>query len=380
MFKKIYVPVDNSEYSDRAGDIAVMLGKKFGATLVGCHAYAAKLHEYRFKQMEPTLPDKAQAKLESRRETHRSLIAVGLKLISDSYLDILEQKCQEARLPFERKSFDGRHYRVLIQDIEGGDYNLVVIGALGMGAVEDSLIGSVCERTVRRITTDAFVVKSLAPLNGTGGVIVVAIDGSPQSYAGLKIALSLGKALERPVEAVAVYDPYFHHSVFGEIVKVLSDQVAKVFRFKEQEKLHEEIIDAGLAKIYQSHLEIARKVAEKEGIDLKITLLDGKPFEKILQYVRNTEPWLLVIGRIGIHGDESGDDLGSNAENVLRLAPCHVYLSGGKFYPPMDVKAEVFNGESQASGEEVGKVMERINEVVADYLMTRKQQPARDVR
>jgi hypothetical protein len=33
-------------------------------------------------------------------------------------------------------------------------------------------------------------------------------------------------------------------------------------------------------------------------------------------------------------------DIGSNAENLLRLAPCHVLLTSGKFYPPIDVKAE----------------------------------------
>jgi hypothetical protein len=34
----------------------VALGKKFEANLVGCHVYAAKMHDYRFKQMEYTLP------------------------------------------------------------------------------------------------------------------------------------------------------------------------------------------------------------------------------------------------------------------------------------------------------------------------------------
>src|SRR2546427_21326 len=33
-------------------------------------------------------------------------------------------------------------------------------------------------------------------------------------------------------------------------------------------------------------------------------------------------------------------DLGSNSENLLRLLPCNVLLTGGKFYPPLDVRAE----------------------------------------
>jgi hypothetical protein len=41
-----------------------------------------------------------------------------------------------------------------------------------------------------------------------------------------------------------------------------------------------------------------------------------------------------------VHSDENEVDLGSNTENLLRLAPCNVLLTGGKFYPPLDVKAE----------------------------------------
>ena len=57
MYKTIYVPVDNSDYSNAAIDLALTFGKAFSASLVGSHVYAAKLHDVRFKQMEFTLPD-----------------------------------------------------------------------------------------------------------------------------------------------------------------------------------------------------------------------------------------------------------------------------------------------------------------------------------
>ena len=49
MYKSIYVPVDNSEHSNACVDMAVTLGKAFDATLTGSHAYAAKMHDFRFK-------------------------------------------------------------------------------------------------------------------------------------------------------------------------------------------------------------------------------------------------------------------------------------------------------------------------------------------
>jgi nucleotide-binding universal stress UspA family protein len=358
MYTHIYVPVDNSDHSNRAIDLAVELGRAFGARLTGCHVYAARLHDYRFKQMEYTLPEeyKDEAELERQRKIHDSLIAMGLQLISESYLDVLKARAEAAGLSFTPRMMDGKHYKALIEDVAAADYDLVVMGALGMGAVKDSQLGSVTERFVRRVTRDTLVVRSTDALRDTQGAIVVGLDGSPQSFHGLKLGLALAKALHRPVQAVAVYDPYLHYAMFNGIVGVLNEKASKIFRFKEQEQLHEEIIDTGLAKIYQSHLEIARKLAAEDGIDLAISLLDGKCFEKLLTFARKEHPWLLILGRVGVHSDENEVDLGSNTENLLRLAPCNVLLTAGKFYPPLDVKAE----EIIAWTEEAEARMERV--------------------
>ena len=356
MFKKIYVPVDNSEHSMTSVELAIDLAKRFGSELVGCHAYAARMHDIRFKQMEFTLPVEYQVEeeMEKQRNIHDTLITMGLELISDSYLDNMQKRCESEKLTFEPKMMDGRNFKVVVDDINSRDYDLVVIGALGLGAVRDSTVGSVCERVVRRTKTDTLVVKNTSPLEsqfsgngngeikhelGNGGNIVVCVDGSPESFAGLRTAISVGKAINREVEAISVYDPYLHYTMFNSIVNVLTEKASKVFKFKEQEQLHEEVIDTGLAKIYHSHLEVAKKIAKEDDVDLKITLLDGKAFEKIIQYVRRERPWLLVMGRIGVHSDEDMD-IGSNTENLLRLAPCNVLLSSKRFTPAIDVQAE----------------------------------------
>jgi predicted Zn-ribbon and HTH transcriptional regulator len=129
-----------------------------------------------------------------------------------------------------------------------------------------------------------------------------------------------------------------------------------VFRFKEQEQLHEEIIDTGLAKIYQSHLEVAREIARADGVDVQLTLLPGKAFEKLLQHVRKVKPWMLILGRIGIHSQPGEMDLGSNTENLLRLAPCHVLLSSGTYVPPIDMRAEESINWSREAEERLQRV------------------------
>lgn len=340
MYKTIYIPVDNSDHSNTAVDVGVEFAKTFGSKIVGSHVYAAKMHDKRFKQMEAGLPEEYhdEKELDRQRQIHDSLITRGLQIITDSYLDYVDKKCNESNLPIERKSLEGRNWKVLVEDINTNAYDLVIMGALGVGAVKDSVIGSNTERVIRRIrNSDMFIIKNTEPMNN--GKIVVAVDGSPYSFGGLMTGLALGKAFNRPVEVISAFDPYFHYAAFHSISGVLNEEAGKVFRFKEQEKLHEEIIDSGLAKIYQSHLDVSREIAQAENTDVKTTLLDGKAFEKIIQYVRKDTPWLLIVGRIGVHSDEDMD-IGSNTENLLRSAACNVLVSNRKYVPPIDTQAE----------------------------------------
>jgi nucleotide-binding universal stress UspA family protein len=343
MYKSIYVPVDNSDHSNRAVSNAVALGKAFSAKLVGCHVYAAKLHDYRFRQMEYTLPEEYidEVELERQRKIHDSLITMGLKLISDSYLDGMSRLCGDSGIEFEPRMMDGKHHTEILKDLAGSSHDLVVIGALGIGRARDSVIGSVCERVARQSDRDVWVVKHV-PEAGEADrdTILVGVDGSPQSFGALMTAIDLAKTFGKKVEAIAVYDPYLHYSVFNGIVNVLTEQAAKVFRFEEQNQLHEEIIDTGLAQIYQSHLEVGERMGSEAGVEIKKTLLDGKPFQKILDHARKTNPWLIVMGRIGVHSPADETGLGSNAENVLRAAPCDVLLSTRLEVPRLDVRAE----------------------------------------
>jgi len=359
MYKSIYIPVDNSDYSNTAIDIGIMLAKQYGSKVIGSHAYAAKLHDKRFKQMEAGLPEEYhdENELERQRKIHDSLITRGLEIITDSYLDIIDQKANESNVPMERVSLEGKNYKVLVEDIVKNGYDLVILGALGVGAVRESVIGSVCERTIRRVRkSDIFVVKETsAPKPGEMRKIIVAIDGSHHSFGGFKTALALAKTYKLEMDVVSAFDPYYHYAVFNSISGVLNEEAGKVFRFKEQEKLHEEVIDSGLAKIYQSHLEVCKVLAKDAGVKINTSLLDGKPFEKVLQYVKKERPWLLVLGRIGVHSDEEMD-VGSNAENLIRMAPCNVLVSNKTYIPPIDAIAEY----TVAWTEEASKRMEKV--------------------
>jgi len=335
-YKSILVAADSSDHSNQATDEAVRLAAFWGSKITGTHAYAAKMHDMRFRQMEGGLPEqyRVEQELEHQREVHDDLIKRGLSIITDSYLDQIEQRCQLQEIEFLRSSLEGKNYRALVNEANKGDYDLLVMGAIGVGAIEGSRIGTVCNRTVRRSNIDTLVIKQ-PKRNLSDGPLVVALDGSKKSYHSLLSAFSLAKQWRVDIKVIATFDPYYHYVAFNRIADVLSDEAGKVFKFKEQEKLHEDIIDSGLAKIYQGHLEVAQSIANDYGIDIETKLLDGKAYDAIAKYVADVNASLLLIGKLGIHAD-SELDIGGNAENLLQRVDCAVLLCMQEHQPRIE--------------------------------------------
>ncbi|MFK5986299.1 MAG: universal stress protein [Pseudomonadota bacterium] len=339
-YQSILLAVDSSDHANRATEDAIELGKLYQSVISASHVYAAEMHDRRFKQMEGGLPEqfKEEDELERQRDIHDSLITKGLSIITDSYLIQSENSCNKAGLAFKARSLEGKNYKKLVTEANSGNYDLLAMGALGLGAIESSTIGTVCERVVRRSNIDTLVIKQ-PDKSIKDGPLIAAIDGSKQSYAALITAFKLAQQWNIPVNVVSAFDPYYHYVAFNRIASVLSDEAGKVFKFKEQEQLHEEIIDDGLAKIYQGHLEVAEQLAEEFQIEIKTKLLTGKPHHAIEQYIDEVNASLLIIGKIGIHCDDELD-IGGNSENLLRNSCCALLLTQREYTPRIDMIAE----------------------------------------
>lgn len=360
------VALDASDHADHALGEAARLAAAADGTVTGIHVYAASLHDRRFRQMESGLPEqfRKESEMERQRAVHDSLISRGLGVISDSYHDAAQAVCERAGVPYRRLSPEGKNYRCIVEAANGGDHDVLVLGALGLGNVATSVVGTVCERVARRAPIDTLIVREPGRALGDGP-LVVGIDGSTQSFGALRTALELGRRLDAPVHAVAAFNPFFHYVAFNKIAGVLSEEAGQTFRFKDQEKLHEEIIDSGLEKIYRSHLELARTVAAGENVEIVCTVLEGKPYDAILGYVRKSNASLLLLGKTGIHAD-AGLDIGGNAENLLRLAPCHVWLGQSSYTPPLDAIAR----ETIAWTEEAEEKMTRVPQAARNMVRT----------
>lgn len=340
-YRSILLALDSSDHANHGTRMALALAAlEPGARVTGAHVYAAALHDLRFRQMEGGLPEqfRNEDELERQRDIHDSLITRGLSIISDSYLDQADRACRKQGISYTRRALEGKNYRALVAESNSGQYDLIVMGALGLGAIEGSRLGSVCNRVARRTEIDALVIRD-PDRDLASGPVVVAVDGSARSFGGLMTGIRLARHWQTPLHVISSFDPYFHYVAFNRIAGVLSDEASKVFRFKEQEKLHEEIIDSGLARIYEGHLAVARSVADEFGVAIETRLLDGKAHDAVQRYVREVDPSLLIIGKLGIHADDDLD-IGGTAEQLLSGVDCSVLLSQREYQPSVDLLAE----------------------------------------
>jgi nucleotide-binding universal stress UspA family protein len=390
VYREIFVPVDNSQHSDWAVDRALEMCRKSAGRITGNHVYAARLHDVRFRQLETGLPAQFQTpeEIKKQRKIHDKLIEKGLQLIADSFLDQLGKRCEAAGVPLTRQLLEGINYEEIVNEVnrgagrlpgligfdpnraagyDGGDkvrsdvklgengrlvaededsaarlvgssgrqYDLLAVGAHGLGRQQFSQLGGVVARVLRGVEKDVLIVRDDRSLEG--GRFLVCVDGSSYSYKAMKAALELAQTFGASLYVCSAFDVEYHHVVFRNIKDVLSYQASKVFKFEEQEELHNNIIDKGLLKLCQANLKRAEVMAQQfPDVPIKTQILIGKPFQVVMQWAEEVKPSLMVLARHGAHRIE-GTDLGSQAENLVRLAPCNTLLTGTVGIRPEDI-------------------------------------------
>ena len=390
MYREVFVPIDNSEHSYWAVDRAIEICKRSEGRITGNHVYAARLHDVRFRQLETGLPAQFQSakEIKRQRKIHDKLIEKGLQLISDSFLDQTAIRCDAAGVPLTRQLLEGIHYeevvreanrgggrlpsligfdpniadkydggetvrgdvivdedgRIIAEDEEqdeklagssGRNYDLLVLGAHGIGKQPYSQLGGMVSRVIRQVEKDTFIVKDDRAL--AGGDWIVCVDGSSYGFRAMRQTLEMAREFRAKLYVCSAFDVEYHHAVFGNIKDILSVQASKVFKFEEQEELHNNIIDKGLLKLAQANLKRAEVMAQEfPDVEVETQILVGKPFQCILQWVEEINPSLLIFARHGGHRIE-GTDMGSQAENLCRLVPTNVLLIGITDVRPDDI-------------------------------------------
>ena len=128
--------------------------------------------------------------------------------------------------------------------------------------------------------------------------ILVAVDGSPHSLKGVRLAAHLARALSAQLELVNVLPPILLSA------SVYAEAIAKV--------------EEGNRQAATEVLEAAKKVAAEAGVAADTVMITGAPAEALADLAQAERVWGVVIGARG-HGAVQRVLLGSITDRLVHI-------------------------------------------------------------
>jgi nucleotide-binding universal stress UspA family protein len=133
------VPLDGSEHSNRALEAAVQIAKKVGGKITLIHVYSVSpsaitpMQVYRYAQ--------------AMRKNGKAVLAEGKK------------KAKAEGVQVETLLLDGHTVEEILKTAREGNFNLIVIGARGMGRMKELLMGSVSDGVTKHAPCPVLVIR-----------------------------------------------------------------------------------------------------------------------------------------------------------------------------------------------------------------------------
>jgi nucleotide-binding universal stress UspA family protein len=138
MIKRILLPTDGSAFSERAADYALKIAKNFGARVVAAHVVEISA---------PKQLDVASMEREAARRAETCFEGIRTRAVS-------------AGVELETKVLISRAIgEAILEELEEGNYDLVVMGSHGLSGVKRFLLGSVSEAVVHHTTKPVLLIK-----------------------------------------------------------------------------------------------------------------------------------------------------------------------------------------------------------------------------
>lgn len=141
MFKKILVPTDASEYSQRAFRTALQMARQFGAEIELLHVTFTP-------------------------EALGYILSDGVSVPQDQFdingeqaLQVTLNSMDTGNVPVRKKKIPGHPAAVILDEINKEKIELVVMGSRGYGPLAGSVLGSVSQRILHGAACPVLIVK-----------------------------------------------------------------------------------------------------------------------------------------------------------------------------------------------------------------------------
>jgi nucleotide-binding universal stress UspA family protein len=276
MIKQILVPTDGSEHATIGAQYGIGLAKQHDASLIGLHIIDIRLLE------GPFLRDISASLGTAPYVNYQNNIAAILEERGKATLEDFRKRCEQAGVEFQGLQITGPVMQTIVTQSELAD--LVVVGrGVEQGQWIEGLLGSTTENVVRHTKRPVLVTGRREAMIRR---FIVAYDGSPHARSALQFATSVGEAWLVPFEVLTIAR------------------------------------DGGGDRI----IEEARQYLDAHDLAVEYTIRDGDPRETLVDFARERDADLLVMGAFG-HSKVRELLLGSTTHYVLNHAPCPVLLA-----------------------------------------------------
>lgn len=290
--RRILCPVDFSDFSRRALDLAFALAARSGAEITALHVTAPSFPPMAAFPEVPALFPLDAAVMERLRAELASFVASS----------------RTPDIPLRTVVAEGAPVTTILLEAEALRADLIVMGTHGVGGFERWVLGSVAEKVLRKAPCPVLTVTKARqepfPIDpGRFGEVLCAVDLSESSKQTLAGAVSMAQAAGA------------HLTLFHVLEDAPQEQAA--------------VAQAGLdlsayrAQRCQEARQRLRALAKDVVCAHDEIVKTGTPYREILALAKEREAGLVVVG---VHGPRFLDifHFGSSAHHVVRGAECPV--------------------------------------------------------
>jgi nucleotide-binding universal stress UspA family protein len=155
LFEKILVPLDGSEHSLRALEIAIQIAKKFEGKIALIHIYSVAARPLIMPEpttlTPPGIPVMTGAEVARMVEAART---AGGNILADG-----EKRVKTQEVPVEKILQEGHVVDEIVKTVKEGKFDLIVIGDRGISKMRELLLGSVTDGVIHHVSCPVLVVK-----------------------------------------------------------------------------------------------------------------------------------------------------------------------------------------------------------------------------
>ena len=183
---------------------------------------------------------------------------------------------------------------------------MIIMGRRGRTGLKRLLMGSVTAKVVGHAPCNVLVVPRLAEIRYQK--ILVATDGSKYSMAAASEAIGIAKRCGASLD----------------VISVVPSEAASPFDIVHSEMQHEMISQREFSD-GEKNVNDLLAIARQEGVRCEGLVIEGRPYEAIVEHARGKDIDLIVMGSHGRTGLERLL-MGSVTERVVGSADCPVLI------------------------------------------------------